>query len=272
MASAKRVQQKHFAQFMNIISVFTVFMSQAASQSDVIQRLRKRLLKAQHSPVTGPVVSSGIEQLDLLLPQRGLRPGSVLEFVAAAPGSSTAVVALHCVRQVLQQPGALAVVDPKHQFNCAAAVATGIPLERLLLIRPSHPDTDSHRTARSDILWALEQSVRCSGVRAVLCWLDRASSTVLRRLQLAVEASGVTVFLLRPASCLKLTSWADVRVQFNPESVDDSSFCGVTACVVQSRQAVEHHGVVSLRINHETGTLSSTSELARPALTCAERR
>jgi len=271
MASVLCARLESVAQFTNIISVFTVSMSQAASQSDVIRSLRKHLLKAQQSPITGPVVSSGLKELDLLLPQRGLRPGSVMEFVASVPGSSTTFVALHCIRQLLQQPGAFAVVDSKHHFNCAAAVS-GIPLERLLLIRPPMSEARSRQTERSEMLWTLEQCVRCPGVRAVLCWLDRASSTVLRRLQLAVEASGVTVFLIRPASCLNLTSWADLRLRFDPKPVDDLSIRGVTARVVQSRQAVEHHGVVSLRINHETGTVSSTSELAHSEATCSERR
>ena len=175
-------------------------MSQAASRNDIIQSLRQRLLTTQQAPVTGALVSCGLPQLDHLLPDGGLRAGIVVECVSSTAGSSATVLALQCIRQLLKYPGALAVVDSGHEFNCAAAAATGMALDRLLLIRPSISAHQSSLATRSDLLWSLEQAARCPGVRAVLCRLDRASSTVLRRLQLSVEASGVTVFLIRPAS------------------------------------------------------------------------
>ena len=232
-------------------------MSSATSQSEIIHSLRQRLLSVQHTTVTCPVISSGIPQLDHLLPHRGFRPGSVVEIVSTVPGISGSVLAMHCLQQLLQQPGACVVVDTLHQFNPAAAAVAGISLNRVMLIRPPLHDQRSQQAVRSDLLWSLEQSARCPGVSAVLCWLDRASSTVLRRLQLAVESSGVTVFLMRPASCLRLTSWADVRLCCEPAFAVSGSCVNVR--VVHSRHAVEHHGVVSLRIDHETSTVSEVS-------------
>lgn len=249
-------------------------MSQAASRTDVIRRLRQRLLTAQQTPVTGPVVSSGLPQLDRLLPHGGLRPGSVVECVSTVPGLSAATLSLQCIRQLLQNPGAFAVIDSDHEFNSAAAAAVGIATERLLLIRPPRSEslpTPSARPRQSTPsacprqLWSLEQTARCPGVRAVLCRLDRASSTVLRRLQLAVEASGVTVFLLRPASCLKLTSWADLRLQLDPEISPRHPATCLTVRVTHSRHAVEHHGIVRLKVHHETGVVSEVPQLADPA-------
>ncbi len=240
-------------------------MSQASSRSDVIKSLRQRLLTSQQTPGTGPFVSSGLPQLDRLLPHGSLRCGSVIECVSSVPGLSATVLALQCIRQLLLHPGALVVIDSDHDFNSAAAAAVGIPLDRLLLIRPQATEHQTTRTIRSDHLWSLEQASRCPGVRAVLCRLDRASSTVLRRLQLAVEASGVTVFLVRPASCLALTSWADIRLLLDSESGMNHPAHHLTVRVTHSRHAVEHHGMVCLRINHETGVVSEVSELADPA-------
>lgn len=169
------------------------------------------------------------------------------------------MLSLQCIRQLLQNPGALVVIDIDHDFNCTAAVTAGIPLERLLLIRPPLPENSSAASARSRLLWALEQTARCPGVCAVLCRLDRASSTVLRRLQLAVEASGVTVFLLRPASCLALTSWADLRLQLDSALTPDQSALQLRIHVAHSRHAVEHNDVAHFEISHETSVVSEVS-------------
>ncbi len=240
-------------------------MSRPASRNAVIQSLRQRLLTTQQTPKTGSVISSGLLQLDQLLPHGGVRAGSVVECVSSAAGSSAAVLALRCIRQLLKHPGALAVIDPSQEFNCAAAAAAGISLDRLLLIRPSVSGYHTLQATRSRLLWSLEQAARCPGVRAVLCWLDRASSTILRRLQLAVEASGVTVFLVRPESCLALTSWADVRLQLDSAWNANQSAPMITVRVAHSRHVVEHHGAVRLKVDHETGVVSEVPELANPA-------
>jgi len=232
-------------------------MSSTASQTEIIHGLRQRLLSAQHTAVTRPVISSGLPQFDHLLPHQGIRPGCVVEVVSTVAGISGSAIAMHCALRILQQPGACVVVDSQHQFNAAAAAAAGIPLNRMMMVRAPLGSQRSQLAVRSDLLWSLEQSARCPGVCVVLCWLDRASSTVLRRLQLAVESSGVTVFLMRPVSCLRLTSWADVRLCCEPAAAISGS--DISVRVVHSRHAAEHHGVVSLRIDHETSTVSEIS-------------
>jgi protein ImuA len=46
-------------------------------------------------------------------------------------------------------------------------------------------------------LWALEEALKCNGLSAVIAETSEINFTVSRRLQLAVEQSGVTGFLLR---------------------------------------------------------------------------
>jgi hypothetical protein len=88
-------------------------------------------------------------------------------------------------------------------------------------------------------------------------------------LQLAVEASGVTVFLVRPACCLALMSSADVRLKVASEWTANQANSNITVNVVHSRHVVEHHGAVHLKVDHETGVVSEVSELANPATACS---
>jgi protein ImuA len=48
-----------------------------------------------------------------------------------------------------------------------------------------------------DLLWAMEEALKCEGLAAVVGEINEISFTASRQLQLAVEQSGVTGFLLR---------------------------------------------------------------------------
>jgi protein ImuA len=48
-----------------------------------------------------------------------------------------------------------------------------------------------------DILWVMEEALKCIGVAAVVGEISDLSFTLSRRLQLAVEQSGVMGFILR---------------------------------------------------------------------------
>ena len=271
-------------------------MSAASAQPDphranTMRDLQRFMLKSSSVGITQQTVASDLESLNALLPGGGFPTASLVEWVSDQPGLSATTIAMNCIRPFLKQPGCLAVVDGRHDFYALAAQAAGIPLQRMLLIRPgefticqsadeSSPKQNRHRsnrksqTQQADTLWALEQAARCPGVRVVLCWLDRVSTTVLRRLQLAVERSGVTVFIMRPASVLNQPSWADLRLQVSMSSIpcradttrstDRQRILSVR--LLKSRQTViQQRRQALLKIDDETGTVSAISELADPA-------
>lgn len=65
----------------------------------------------------------------------------------------------------------------------------GLAPEQILVVRA--------RT-ETQVLWAMEEGLRSSGLGAVVGEVDNPSLTASRRLQLAAEASGVTALMLRP--------------------------------------------------------------------------
>lgn len=244
-------------------------MSAVPTPSSVVEQLRRQLLRSQVTHSTQTIVSTGYPAFDQLLPASGLPSGSVIEWITDEPGLRATTIALKCVAGLLKQPGALAVVDPFNEFHAMSLEHLGIPLARLLLVRPcaTTSTTTTSQTQRSDALWTLEQLARCPGVRVVITWVDRLSSTAQRRLQLAVEKSGVTVFLMRPTSALHQTSWADLRfhVQSASQTATDRTY--MTVQLVRSKNSVRCHGQVLLDCNHETGDVLETVELADPAST-----
>jgi hypothetical protein len=97
----------------------------------------------------------------------------------------------------------MVVVDVAGTFYPPAAVAWGIDLGRLLVVRP--------RSAR-DALWATVQSLRSPAVAAVWAALDRIDDRAFRRLQLAAQSARAIGLLSRPASARGQPTWADARL------------------------------------------------------------
>lgn len=251
-------------------------MSAAAVRTEAIQSLQRQLLATRQTQTSQQIIPTGLKSVDKILPEGGLPTASIIEWVSDDVGLHAASIALKSIAPMLTLPGCLAIVDERHDFHADAARCHGIPLSRMLLIRPTRaasvPAATSHSrfvrqasASRSDALWALEQTARCPGVRVVLTFLDPASSTVMRRLQLAVERSGVTMVLVRPACILHQPSFADLRLHVTRAQPGLEGFTGHRRLKVQllrSRHGLQHTGHAQLEVDHETGAVHSIFELA----------
>jgi protein ImuA len=150
---------------------------------------------------SGEVFSTGIAPLDALLPQKGFPRGVLVEWLGRR-GSGVDLLAFLAARPALADGRLLIVVDQEARFY-PPAVAPLVDLAQVIVVRPE-------KTA--DALWALEQSLRCPGVAATLCRLDRIRAPVLRRLQLAAERGGGLGFLIRPPAVQREAGWSEARL------------------------------------------------------------
>jgi protein ImuA len=175
----------------------------------VVQELgaRVRQLEASRRPNWQGLVSSGTPALDGILPGGGFRRGSLVEWLAEGSGSGAGTLALLAAAQAARQGGAVVVVDFQQAFYPPAAVALGIELAQLIVVRPENePD---HR-------WALDQVLRSRGVAALWCRPATEEDHTWRRWQLAAETSGVLGLFVRPASARHEPSWAELRLSIEP--------------------------------------------------------
>lgn len=247
----------------------------SAIRAKIVEQLRDQLRVSQPMPNDRGVVASELPSLNQLLPEFGFPTGALVEWVSDGAGMRTTSIACRTASAFLNRPGAFAVIDPMHCLCAAALPQLGIPLSRLLMVRPTGSGTESPvrfhsgyhlpTDVRSETLWSLEQLARCSGVSVVLTWVDRLSSTAQRRLQLAVERSGTTVFLIRPRTVLDHPTWADFRFHVKSKtnqrlSNEQESMIGsnLEVTLVRSRNSVRKHGKVELECEHETGVVSET--------------
>ena len=111
--------------------------------------------------------STGCPTIDGWLPEGGLHPCALTDWIAAhnsaAAASLSMLAAANRLRQIPDRP--LVVIDCDGTFFPPAAVALGVPAERMILIRPR---------GGQDALWAIDHALRSTAVAGV--WASLAQS------------------------------------------------------------------------------------------------
>ena len=155
-----------------------------------------------------PGVPSGFAELDAELPGGGWPRGGLVELLPARTGVGELSLLLPALARLSADELAwLVCVAPPYPLYAPALQAGGVALARLLLA--SAPGRDA--------AWACLRALEADGVGAVVAWLPEATPTLLRRLQLAAEASRTLFFVFRPAACAREASPAPLRLALDGE-------------------------------------------------------
>ncbi len=178
-------------------------------REDVLRRLRSKVGCISTAPQTHlqATFSTGSSAIDRLLPAEGLRGDAITEWVAEAEGSGAASLALLAasvhLKSSLSGGGPLVVVSDQEHFYPPAAISLGIPAHRIIWVRPAN---------REDLIWSIDQSLRCEAVGAVWAALGaNLDDRDARRFQLAAEEGRTAGLFLRPAATRHRPSFAEVR-------------------------------------------------------------
>lgn len=109
---------------------------------------------------------------------------------------------------VLMQDGAACVwVSTSRRLFPASLSTFNVAPERIIFM-----DVKSEK----DALWITEEALKCEGLAAVVAELNNLSLIESRRLQLAVEQSGVTGFILRKDASKAASTVATARWKISP--------------------------------------------------------
>lgn len=218
-------------------------------QAITVDELRSSLQQFQRGLRVGErerrIVSTGIPALDELLPDGGLRRGTLSEWIGAEVGCGVLSLAMR-VAAVAQSDGPLIIVDTEKTLYPPAIQATGVSLAEAIFVRPS---------SLTDALWAVEQSLRCAGIGGVLFPVDQLRTQDFRRLQLAAEDGTAIGILVRPPDSQGQSGWADVRLLISPKPSRPNSFCRRMAvqCVYAKGSLTDR--AIELEMCDETGAV-----------------
>jgi protein ImuA len=171
-------------------------------KQDIIQQLQKEVLSMQRlKKVSGSSLNTGLWEVEEAFPDQTFPVGAVHEFISNAKEDAAATNGfMSGLISKLMKKGTAVWVSSKRTLFPPALKIFGIEPERIIFI-------DLWR--QKDVLWAIEEALKCDAVSAVIGELSELSFTESRRLQLAVEQSRVTGFIHR----------------YNPQSEN------ITACV-----------------------------------------
>jgi protein ImuA len=167
-----------------------------------------------------PVWPTGYEALSAELPGGGWPVGALTELLQSEEG----VGELRLLRPALQSLAAasrrLVFIGPPHQPNAMGLAAWGLPAKQTFWLRTTVAVQKAARRAparQDDTLWATEQVLRSHAFGGVLVWLPTAKPEVMRRLQVLAQASEAVVWVARPATALRESSPAVLRLHLSPQ-------------------------------------------------------
>lgn len=186
-------------------------------KSEIIAGLRQQVQHLEgYKRISSHTIVTGIPALDDALPNQSFPLAAVHEFLCDGHEDAAAtngfIVAL--LSNVLAQSGYAVWINKVRTVFPPGLQGFGIDPARVIFMQAARD---------KEALWVMEEGLRCKSLSAVIAEIPDADLTATRRLQLAVEDSGVTGFLLRhnpkkTGSSACVTRW---RITALPSQLDD---------------------------------------------------
>jgi protein ImuA len=182
-----------------------------AYPNDIISRLQKEILclqgyKTIHSNHS---FNAGLGPIREAFPNKEIPIATIHEFICASTESTSStngfVSAL--TASLMKSGGACIWISSSLKAFPAALPLFGVEPHRIIFV---------NATKEKDVLWTAEEALKSTGLAAVIAETKELSFTTSRRLQLAVEKSQVTGFLIRQQPRLLTPNVCSARWAINP--------------------------------------------------------
>ena len=167
-------------------------MTMSATKEEIISKLRQDMIRWEgfRPPQPGADNDLGLGLMAGAFPDGVFPTGAIHEFISSSPEDSAAsggfITGL--VQHLLQAGGACLWVSYTRRIYPPALKLFGVDPDRVIFVDVP---------LQKDVLWVTEEALKCEGVATVICETKDLSFTQSQRLQLAVEKSHVTGFILR---------------------------------------------------------------------------
>ncbi len=163
-----------------------------AAKKDILEQLQKQILAMEgfrNEPI-GHGEGFGLGELECCFPNAIFPTGCMHEFLTANPEETAAAAGFMAglMAQLMAKGNACIWVSRNRKLFPPALQTFGVTPQQVIFI-------DLYR--EKEILWVMEEALKCEGLAVVIAELPDLDFAQSRRLQLAVEKSRVTGFLLR---------------------------------------------------------------------------
>ncbi|MGN7988704.1 ImuA family protein [Pedobacter sp. 22226] len=181
------------------------------AKRELFQKLQQDILLWQGFK---PVASSKTERIGLgdiedAFPGGVFPKKAIHEFITVVPEQSAASDGFIAgLLAILMENGAACVwASTSRRLFPASLGLFNVEAERIIFM-----DVQTEK----DVLWITEEALKCEGLAAVVAEVNNLSLIESRRLQLAVESSGVTGFILRKDENKTASTVATARWRISP--------------------------------------------------------
>jgi len=167
-------------------------LSMPGSKTDIIVQLQKDMLSWQGFKTTGnnAVLDRGLGPIKNAFPNASFPLGAVHEFICpvAEDAAATSGFVAGILASLMHNNGASLWISSSRTIFPPSLQSFGIAPDKVIFI-----DVQKEK----EIMWVMEEALKCNGLSAVIGEMRELSFIASRRLQLAVEQSQVTGFILR---------------------------------------------------------------------------
>ena len=162
----------------------------STKRSDIIAQLQKSILPLQGFKSHLKLADAGLGIINRAFPGVSFPVGAIHEFITNGKedvAATTGFVA-GMLGSLMRSGGAVIWIGGDQTVFPPALEYFGIAPDKVIFI---------NLYKEKEILWVMEEALKCEGLAAVVGEVSQLSFTASRRLQLAVEQSQVTGFILR---------------------------------------------------------------------------
>ena len=163
-----------------------------ATKEEIIGRLRQDMIRWEgfRPPQPGAKNDLGLGPVAAAFPDGVFPTGVIHEFISSSPEGTAAsggfIAGL--LQTLLRTGGACLWISYTRRIYPPALKLFGVDPDQIIFVDVP---------LQKDVLWVTEEALKCEGAATVICETKDLSFTESQRLQLAVEKSHVTGFILR---------------------------------------------------------------------------
>lgn len=196
-------------------------MKQLANKYEVFRHLQKEIIRLSCTKQASPLPATiGLQVFEPAFPNSRFPATAVHEFISYRPEASAATngfIAALLNHLIPTESICLWISNATHIFPPALKLF-GLHPHRFIFIHLSNP---------KDLFWTVEEALKCSAIACVVGELKNLSFTESRRLQLAVEGSGITGIIHRYQPLQENTLACLTRWKIQPLSSETAELPGV---------------------------------------------
>ena len=192
-------------------------------KQELVHKLQQDILLWQGFKTQGTVAAEviGLGEVENAFPNGVFPKKAIHEFITVLPEHAAASDGfIGGLLSMLMKDGAACVwISTSRKLFPVSLCLFNVEPERIIFMDVAR---------EKDVLWIMEEALKCEGLAAVVAELNELSLIESRRLQLAVESSGVTGFILRKDARKAVSTVATARWKISPvPSVTQDEMPGV---------------------------------------------